>query len=375
MLTRGIAIISLQASKMNLWPSHEGERFMVTGMRHVLAFMLLLVLGCQHSSRAQESLAAVWRGKTITIVVGTSAGGGFDTYARLLSRHLGRHVPGQPTVTVTNMPGAASNSMSGYVANVAPKDGTYIGAPLSSQPLAPILEDATNLQYDPAKLHYIGSGADDFHLCVVRSDSAVKSFSDVLQHEIIMGGSSEISQTGYLPMLLNNVLGARFKIVYGYPGSREVVLAMEKKEVDGYCGASWSSLNSQFADLIKTKSIRLLVQESLRGSQELTQMGIPRAGDFARSDEQRKILNIVYSQELFGRPYFLAPGVPPERAKALDAAFAAAWRDPALLREAENANLPIAPIAGVEIRNILQEIYGSPPDLLAKARQAIRPKR
>jgi hypothetical protein len=190
-----------------------------------------------------------------------------------------------------------------------------------------------------------------------------------------MGGTAETGSTGYLPLLLNNVLGTKFKVVFGYPGSREMTMAMEKNEVHGQCGLGWSSLLTQYADLLKSGKITLLVQERIKGLPELDKLGVPRSGDFAKTEEQKAILEIIYSQETFGRPYFVAPDVPKERVDALRKAFMDTWKDPELLAEAQKMNLEVGPISGEEVQAILARIYASPLELREKARQAIKPKR
>ena len=323
---------------------------------------------------AQEP-APFWRGKTVNIVVGTSAGGGFDAYARLVGRHMGKHIPGNPQVVVANMPGAASNVMAGYIATVAPKDGTWIGAPLSTQPLAPVLEEPGTLRYDPAKLAWLGSANEDVNLCVVRKDARVKTFVETREIEIVMGGSAETSQTGYLPVLLNNTTGAKFKMVFGYPGSREIMLAMEKGEVQGQCGMGWSSLQTQYATFLREDRVTLLVQERVKGHPDLARLGVPVAGDFALDAEKRRILEIVYAQEIFGRPYFVSAEAPADRIEALRRAFMDTLKDPDLLAEAAKTGLDIGPLTGREIQAMLTEIYATPEDLRRKLREAVRLKR
>ena len=338
-----------------------------------LAFAVVAALAAVPA--AAQDLASVWRGKTVSILVGTSAGGGYDTYARILGRHMGKHIPGAPNVIVSNMAGAASNTMAGYVAGVAPKDGTVIGAPFSTQPLGPILEDPGVLRYDTTKLNYIGSGNEDAFLCVVRKDAPIKSFAEAFTTEAVMGGTAETGSTGYLPILLNNVLGTKFKVVFGYPGSREMFMAMDKNEVHGQCGMGWSSMKTQYVDYLKQDSIKLLVQERIKPDPEMSALGVPVSGDFARTDEQKAILGIIYAQETFGRPYFVAPDVPKERVDALRKAFMDTWKDPELLAEARRMNLETGPISGEELQALLAKIYASPDDIKRKTREAIRVKR
>ena len=326
-------------------------------------------------STQAEDLAAVWKGKTVTIVVGTSAGGGYDTYARTMGRYIGRHIPGNPTVVVANMPGAGSHLMGGYIAGVAAKDGTFIGAPFSAQPLGPVLEEASQLRYDPAKLNYLGSADVDAFLCVVSKNAPVKTFAETFQTEVIMAGTAETGSTGYLPVLLNNVLGTKFRMVVGYPGTREMTSAIEKGEVHGMCGMNWSSIQTQYAHLLKSGEISILAQEGMAGHPEMDRMGLPRTADFAKTDEQRRILEIVYSQQTFSRPYFVAAEVAPERVAALRKAFMEAWKDPDLLAEAAKMGLQVGPVSGEEVQAFLTKIYASPPELLKKAKEAIKVKR
>ena len=336
---------------------------------------LALCLGLTSAVAQAQDLAPFWRGKTISILVGTSAGGGYDTYARMLGRYLGKHVPGNPNVVVTNMPGAASNTMASYVANVAPKDGTVIGAPFSTQPLAGVFEDLAQLRYDPMKLNYLGSGNEDAFLCITRKDAPARTFSETFKTELVMGGTAETGSTGYLPILMNNVLGTKFRVVFGYPGSREMTMAMEKGEVHGQCGMGWSSMLTQYKDLMTTGAVTLLVQERIKGHPDMDKLGVPRSGDFATTDEQKRILEIVYAQETFGRPYFVAPEVPRERVEALRRAFMETWKDPELLAEALKMTLEVSPISGEDLQAMLARIYASPPEILQKTREAIRLKR
>lgn len=341
----------------------------------VRAVLAVAIASALAGPAAAQDLAAVWRGKTVNILVGTSAGGGYDTYARVLGRHLGKHIPGNPNVVVSNMAGAASNTMSGYIASVAPKDGTYIGAPFSTQLLGPILDEPGTARYDATKLNYIGSANEDALLCIVRKDAPATTFADAFTREDVMGGTAETGSTGYLPLLLNNVLGTKFKVVFGYPGSREMIMAMEKNELHGACGMGWSSMLTQYNDLLRENRVALLVQERIKGHPDMDRLGVPRSGDFAKTEEQKAILEIIYSQETFGRPYFVGPDVPRERVDALRRAFMETWRDPELLAETTKMNLEVGPLSGEDMQALLARIYASPPELRQKAREAIRLKR
>ncbi len=322
---------------------------------------------------AQESADAFFKGKQISVIVGSSAGGGYDTYARLLARHFGNAIPGNPTVVVQNMSGAGSNRAAGYIYSVAPKDGTAIGAVFPGAVLQPLLSE-TPVQHDPNKLVYLGSANSDVYVCYVRSDAPVKTFKHVLEKELIIGASNPGATTYDLPLLLNSVLGAKFKIVTGYPGSREILIAMERGEVQGACGIGWTGIEVMHPDWFKNDTVRVLVQLSTKGHADLNKRGVPRAGEFARSDDDRKVIELVFSQGIFGRPYVLPPGVPSERVAALRKAFVAALNDQALRTEADKMKFDIDPMAGDELQKLVSELYSTPPHLIERARQALTPK-
>jgi tripartite-type tricarboxylate transporter receptor subunit TctC len=322
-----------------------------------------------------DAISDFYSGKTITIIVGTSAGGGYDTYARVMSRYMSKHLPGKPRFIVSNMPGAGSNIMAAHVANAGAKDGTVIAAPFSTQPLAGVLEDTSQLRYEPRKLNYLGSATTDIFLCVVRPDAAATTFADAFKHEVATGGTAERGSTGYLPVMLNNVLGTRFKPVFGYPGSREIMAAIEKGEVHGMCGLNWSSLNAQYSQMWKDGKIKIIVQDSAIGHPEMDKLGIPKTIDFAKTEEARRIMEIIYSQEVFARPFFVAHEVPADRLAALRKAFLATWQDPEVLAEMNKMMLSVDPRSGEEIQAMIERIYASPPDLLARTKEAIRLKR
>jgi tripartite-type tricarboxylate transporter receptor subunit TctC len=320
---------------------------------------------------AQDPAAQFFRGKQITIIVGSSAGGGYDIYARLLSRHLSKHIPGNPVVVVTNMAGAASNAAAAHIYNVAPKDGTVIGALQTAAVLDPLFGDPARMKHDASKFIYLGSADIDYYICISRTDAVVKSFKDLLSHELIIGASQPGTSTRDFPALANSMTGAKFRIVGGYPGTREITLAIEKGEVQGLCGFSWSSLQAQRPDWLKSGFIRVLVQEHDKGHPALNKMGVPLAVDFATSSGHRRIMELVYSSETFGRPYMLPPGVPADRVAALRKAFLDALHDPELLADAEKIGLEVDPISGEELQALAERIYATPAAIIEQARQAV----
>ena len=328
------------------------------------------VLGSLGFAAAQDTVESFYKGKQISIVVGSSAGGGYDTYARLLGRHFGTHVPGHPTIVPQNMSGAGSNRAAAYIFGVAPKDGTAIGAIFPGVVLQPLLTDA-KFQHDPSKFIYLGSANSDLYICLVRADAPVKTFQDVLTQELIVGASNPGATTYDFPALLNSVLGARFRIVTGYPGSREITLALERGEIQGTCGLGWTGLEAMHPAWFKQDRIRVLVQLNGPGHPDLIKRGVPRAADFAKTGDERRVLELVFSQGLFGRPYVMPPEVPADRVAALRSAFLAALRDKALLDDAANMQLDVDPISGKDLQAAVARLYATPTHLIERARQAL----
>lgn len=323
---------------------------------------------------AQDSVESFYRGKQINIVVGSSAGGGYDAYARLLARHFGDRIPGRPTIVVQNMSGAGSNRAAGYIYSVAPKDGTAIGAIFPGAVLQPLLGEAAP-GVDPSKLTYLGSANSDVYVCYVRTDAPVKAYRDVLTRELIIGASNPGATTYDLPQLLNSVIGTKFKIITGYPGSREITLALDRGEVQGACGLGWTGIETLHPDWFKRDLVRPMVQLSTRGHADLNKRGVPRAADLARTEEERKVIELVFSQGEFGRPYVMPPGVPADRVAALRKAFVATLNDRALQGEAGRMHLDIEPMEGQGLQTLVSTLYATPPHLVARARAAIKPQR
>jgi tripartite-type tricarboxylate transporter receptor subunit TctC len=319
---------------------------------------------------AQDSIASFYRGKTVSIVVGSAVGGGFDTYARLVGRHLGRFIPGNPTIIVQNIPGAGSNRAASYVALNAPKDGTVIGAIQAIGVTQTLLSDQP-VPHDPSKLVMIGSANSSVFFCVVRSDAPVKSFAETFDKEAIIGTSSEGATLRDYPVMLVNLLGVKMRLIGGYAGSREIMIAIERNEVQGMCGMDWSSFLTQQPAWVSGGFARLLAQEDLKGHPVMNKMGVPLTISFAKNAEVRDAMELIYSQNLFGRPYIMSPGVPADRVAALRQAFAAMLKDKALLADAEKLGLDINPIGGEELQALVAKLYAMPPNVVARAKQSL----
>jgi tripartite-type tricarboxylate transporter receptor subunit TctC len=356
-----------------LWDETR-EFLMPFGCRfRLVAAALACLIGSAVASVAQDPVEQFYRGKQINIVVGSSAGGGYDTYARLLARSMGASIPGNPSIVVQNMSGAGSNRAAGFIYSVAPKDGTAIGAIFPGAVLQPLLSEQP-VPHDPSKFVYLGSANSDVYVCYVRSDAPVKTFKDVLEKELIIGASNPGATTYDLPLLLNSVLGAKFKIVTGYPGSREITLALERGEVQGACGIGWTGIETLHPNWFATGMIKPLVQLSNDGHPDLNKRGVPRAAELTRNDDDRRVIELVFSQGIFGRPFVLPPEVPVDRLAALRKGFMAALSSEGLRAEAAKMNLDIEPIPGDDLQTLVAGLYATPAQVVERARQALTPK-
>ncbi|MDB5544981.1 MAG: hypothetical protein JWO64_2130 [Hyphomicrobiales bacterium] len=323
---------------------------------------------------AQDSVANFYRGKTIQMIVGSSAGGGYDLYARLAARYMGKYIPGSPNIVVSNMAGAASIVATQHIAIAAPKDGSVIGAIFPGALIEQLIGDKGKVKYDARKLTQIGSANNELYVCIVRADAGVKTFEEFLKGSILIGASAAGGSTRDFPLLLTSVFGANFKIVSGYPGSNEILLAIEKGEVQGTCGVGWSTISVQRAQWLRDGFIKIVAQEGMRSNPELDKQGVPLAYSFAKTPEQQQVMQVHYEPLTFGRPFIAAPDVPADRVEALQGAFMKAMNDPELRAEADRLKLDISPASGKEVAAIVEKIFALPPSAIEAARAAIGSK-
>jgi len=339
--------------------------------RRVLgAITAMFLTGATGNPAGAQVVEDFYKGKTLTIHVGLSPGGGYDLNARLLARCMGRYIPGQPGVVVKNMPGGGGLVMMNYLANVAPKDGLHMAAPQRAHPFEPLLGDAPQAKYDPLRLNWIGSANADTSVAVATRKSGVKSWKDLKARELIVAASGLGTESAVVPTVLRNVLGFKFKIIPGYPGGNEMNLAMQRGEVDGRGTFSWTSLKPQYKEWIEPGELTMLYQMGLRKHPELPD--VPLVIDLAENEEQRKILELQFTAFELGRPYFVPEGVPTDRVNALRRAFDACMKDPDLLAEAEKQNLEINPTRGEEMQSILERVYATPKELIKRLTEASR---
>ncbi len=325
-----------------------------------------LALAALPGPAAAQSVADFYRGRNVTLVIGLSVGGGYDLYARLLARHLGRHIPGQPTIVPQNREGAGSERATLYLYSAAPKDGSVIGTFSRSMAVAPLLSGAP---FDARKFSWLGSASTDVVLCVARTQSAIRTYEDMLTKPFTMGGEGSTSDPTIFALMFRNVFGAKLKLVSGYPGTNDITLAMERGEVDGLCGLSWSTVKTRHMDWVRSKQVSILVQAGLRKEAEISD--VPGVLDLVRNEEQGKMVKLILASQAMARPYAAPPGIPDDRRRALVNAFAATMTDPEFLAEAEQMQADINPVPAADIDQLLAELYATPKDIVAKAAKAI----
>jgi tripartite-type tricarboxylate transporter receptor subunit TctC len=297
----------------------------------------------------------------IRVLVGSEAGGGYDAYARLLARHIGKFIPGNPTIIVQNMPGGGGLVAANNVYNVAPKDGTVMGQVQRLVPFIQIMGEP-GPQFETAKFNWLGSLASEATVCVSWHTSKVKTFEDLKKTELIVGGSGP-NDTETVPAILNNVLGAKFKIVSGYPSSTAITLAVERQEVDSIC-SSYSSLTTRNGYWFKDKKVNILVQTSTRKHPDLP--NVPLALELATNAEDKALLELNDARLDIGRPFMLPPGVPPERVKALRAAFVAMVKDKDFLADAARSKHEIDVVSGDDMQALLERVSKASPQMIAR---------
>jgi len=317
--------------------------------------------------------ADVYDGQTINFIIGGNPGGGYDTYARLVARHLADHIPGHPTIVPQNMPGAGSGKAAQYMFTVAPKDGTAIGALYPGAIIGPLLDDKTKWHFDPTKFVYVGSADSGQRLCLTWKTSETKTFDDARKRKTVMGASQAGGSTRDYAYLLNHMAGTKFDVVSGYKGSSDILLAMERGEVEGLCGFDWSSLLAQKPDWVKNKSVNILLQMGVDANEDLSKKGVPEVWKYVDSDDDRQAIRLIVSQQVFGRPYILPPGTPGDRAKILRTAFDATMKDKAFLDDAAKARIIIEPTSGQKVQDLVTKLYATPTRIVDKAKSATTP--
>ena len=319
------------------------------------------------SSQAQ-SVADFYKGKQVTMVIGFGPGGGYDAWARAIARHMGKHIPGNPTFVPQNMPGAGSIVAANHIYNVAPKDGTTIGIIARDAPLAP-LSGTASARFDALKFTWLGSPTAETNVCFAHKSAGVKTFAELQQKELIIGDTGPGTGTYIYPRVVNAILGTKFKVVGGFPSSSDVFLAIERGEVHGICESLDSVMNKK-PTWIKDGTINVLFQGAAEPHPSLK--GVPFIFDLAMTEEQKQALNFVYSGQGIGRPFVAPPNLPPDRAKALRDAFNATLKDPEFIADAKKQKLDVEPVPGEKIAAILERLYATPKPVVERVGKIIQ---
>jgi tripartite-type tricarboxylate transporter receptor subunit TctC len=331
------------------------------------AALLLLILG-ERPLRAADAVESFYSGKNIQLLIGYSPGGGYDIYARVLARHMSRHIPGHPTIVAQNMPGAGSLKLANYLFAVAPKDGTVVGTFARGMAMEPLLGGA-GARFDASKFTWIGSITDEVSVCAFWHTSPIHTWDDMLKQNFTVGGTGSGADTDVFPNVLRNMFHAKLKLVTGFPGGADIILALERGEVNGRCGWSWSSLISRNRTLYETQQIYVPVQMAMRKHEDLP--NTPLIMDMTKDPKEITALRLILSRQTMARPYAAPPGVPEDRKAALRAAFDATMKDPEFLADAKGSDLELRPVSGTEIEKLVAEMYAAPQDVVQLAAKAV----
>jgi tripartite-type tricarboxylate transporter receptor subunit TctC len=315
-----------------------------------------------------QTAADFFRGKTITITVGSSAGGGYDLHARVLAKYFGRHVPGTPAVLVKNSPGAGGLALVNALYTTVPRDGTELATFDRGITLDPLFGGA-QAKFDPLKFSWIGSADNDASTCLAWHSAPVKTMEDVLHQPLIVGSTGATAIANTFPRVLNAVLGAKFVIIPGYPGAADALVALERGETQGFCSLGFATLEALRPDWVRDHKVNVFVQLALQKRPDHPE--VPLALDFAKTEADRQAIALIVSPNLFARPFAAPPGVPADRLDALRKAFDDTVNDPDYLAEAKARALHIELVTGSELEAVLRKIYATPSDVVARVKAAV----
>ncbi|MDB5533293.1 MAG: tripartite tricarboxylate transporter family receptor [Hyphomicrobiales bacterium] len=326
--------------------------------------VIALFLTFPQFARAEEdSVARFYRGRQVIIDVGFGPGGSASLYAVALSHHMSRFIPGSPTLVVQHMPGAGGLTVANYIANTAPRDGTVFAITGRTTGVEPLMGNE-NAKFDGRLFNWLGTTNVEYTTCLSWHTSPVKTLQDAMQTQLIVGGTGSDATDVIFPKAINKIIGTKFKIIMGYPGSAEMDLAMERGELQGNCGLGWSVIKTRRQDWLKNNRINILFQMSLEKHPDLPD--VPLVLDYAKTPADRKVLEFLFAPQEMGRPFFAPPGVPAERVDALRQAFVRTLQDPTFLNEAAKAGLEINLVDGASVQKIIETMYATPPETLQR---------
>jgi len=329
---------------------------------------IALAAGVFAAAPAAAQSAEPFAGKTVTVIIGFGAGGGYDMWGRLVARNVGKYLPGKPTIIPQNMPGAGSYVATSHIYNAAPKDGTVFGIIARDAALGP-LSGAPGARFDATKLSWLGTPTKEHNVCIANSGAAVKNIKDLKEKQLVLGDTGPGTGTRSYPKVLGDVFGFKFKIVGGFPSSADVFLAMERGEVDGIC-ESLDSVKSRRPDWISGKKVNVLLQAGSVAHPELKD--VPSVFDLARNPEERQLLEYLYAGQEIGRPFVAPPDLPADRLKILREAFDATMKDPDFVAEAKRNKLEVEPDSGEHLATLIKKIYATPKPIIDRVSDLIK---
>jgi tripartite-type tricarboxylate transporter receptor subunit TctC len=346
---------------------------MMVWMRRICALAAMLpamAAGLPGSVIAADPIADFYSGKTVAVLIGFSPGGGYDIYGRTLARYMGRHIPGNPRLVPQNMPGAGSLKAANYLYGIAPKDGTAIAHFAPGVMFEPLLGHPDGAQFEATKFNWLGSASREASVCAFMTGAGIKTWQDMRTKSTVIGASGGGAESDVFPTVLRNMFHLPLKIVTGYPGGTEITLAMERHEVDGRCGWSWTSLLSRSKALLDSRQLDIVLQIALQKTKDLP--NVPLIVDVTDNAEQKAALKLIVARQSIARPFAAPPGIPPDRARALRAAFDATMKDPEFIAEAKGQNLDIDPVTGAEVETLIREVYASSPEAVQLAASSMK---
>jgi tripartite-type tricarboxylate transporter receptor subunit TctC len=335
------------------------------GLLPAAAFAALVTASLLVAWPAQaQSVEQFYAGRQVKFSIGSPGGGGYDFYSRLVGRFLTRHVPGHPLFVMQNMPGAGGVIVANYLYNIAPKDGSEIAMVARGAATQPLLEPKDRgPKYEATKFNWIGTPQQEVGLLIVRQPSPIQRLEDLKTKELVLSGTAPIAPTSYYPRMLNKLLGTKFKVVEGYKGSQEALLALERGEVEGHSsGSSSGALRERIAPWIREGKVKIMAQIGLEKDPDFPD--IPLIVELATTDAERQVMELVFTQQVMAWPVVAPPGVPPERIKALRDGFDATMKDPEFLAEAAQQKLVINPVSGEALAALVERVYATPQELL-----------
>lgn len=341
---------------------------LVTERLRVLVIALgLAVLGGMRPGVAADSVEAFYKGKTMQLLIGFGAGGGYDLYGRAVAHHIGRFIPGNPSIVPQNMAGAGSVRAASFLYNAAPRDGTVIGT-FSRGIVVDTLIGADKASFDAQNFGWLGSVTNEVSVCGFSRASGIRTFDDMLSKNSTVGASGAADDLAVYPNVLRSVFGAKLKLITGYPGTAEILLAVERGELGGLCGWSWSTLKSRSKSLYDSGAITIPLQLGLSPHEDLPK--VPLVTALTKDATKSAILQLIFSRQTMARPFAAPPGIPEERLRALRTAFDATMRDKDFLAEAQKLDLEVRPVSGVDIDALVANLAQTPAEIRKLAAEA-----